>query len=257
MGAGALALSVVAGLTGGGIAAAAAPANDNLASAATLTSALSGSVAGSVVDATKEAAEANVWAGSDGCPADDPSVWYSWTAPSTAVVIFTTVLPLASDDSTLAVYTGSAMATLTFVTENDDRNFVLGIYSSRVAFRATEETTYLIRVGAACNTEWSFTLTWQQDDIAPEFTQPASAVALNKWTVRVSFRATDDLGAFMTCRVNDGEYARCQSQWTIELPRGTHTLEIKATDLAGNVATSSVTVTIVPGRIRVVPWPPA
>lgn len=249
-----LALAVFTGATGG-IARAAAPTNDNLANAVALTSALSGSVTGSVTDATKEANEANVWAGTSDCPADDPSVWYSWTAPSTAYVIFATVLPAVLDDSTLSIYTGSVMATLTFIAENDDR--VAGDYSSRVGFRASAETTYLIRVGAACGTQWSFTLNWQEDNIAPVFTSPATAFAINKWTVQVTFRAFDDVGAITTCRVNSGAYGPCRLPWTIELPRGTHTLEVKATDLAGNASTSSTTVTIVPGRIRVVAWPPA
>lgn len=252
--AGVLAFSVVAALTGNGIATAAAPANDNFASATTLTS-LSGSVAGSTVGATQEANEGNIWPGESSCPADDQSVWYSWTAPTTAYMLFATVLTEESHDSTLGVYTGSTIAALTVVAENDEQ--VVGLnHASKVAFLAVENTTYRIRVAAACGVQWPFTLTWQQDNIAPVFTTAATVQMFNKWTARVTFRATDDLGVATTCRVNDSEYARCSSQWKIELPRGTHTLEIKATDLAGNVSTSSATVTITPGRIRVVPWPP-
>lgn len=76
--------------------------------------------------------------------ADSPggrSVWFSWTAPSAGTWRFDTAG--SSFDTTLAVYTGSTLASLVVVTNNDDARFDL---TSEVFVNTTAGTTYRIAV---------------------------------------------------------------------------------------------------------------
>ena len=117
-----------------GTAAAAAPDNDNFASASELTG-REASAAGTNKDATKEAGEPN-HAGKLG----GVSVWYRWTAPASGKA---TISTCESDfDTLVAVYTGSAVNALTAVAANDD---ACGLKSS-VSFQAAEGTTYRIAI---------------------------------------------------------------------------------------------------------------
>lgn len=113
------------------------PSNDNLASAQTLAGVYA-SVRGHNACTTKENSEPN--------HAGDPggrSVWYRWTAPSSGPVTINTV---GSDfDTLLAVYTGSAMNSLTLIAQNDDI-VNMTIKQSQVTFDAVANTTYRIAV---------------------------------------------------------------------------------------------------------------
>ena len=115
--------------------------NDNFSSAQTLNGA-SGSLAATNAGATKETGEPN-HAGDRG----GRSVWYSWTAPFSGPVLFTTA---GSDvDTLLAVYTGSSVNQLTPLAGNDDSPYSdnLGhILTSSLTFNATAGTTYRIVV---------------------------------------------------------------------------------------------------------------
>jgi hypothetical protein len=90
------------------------PPNNNFANAVTLTpSGPSAQTTGSNVAATKETGEPN-HAGNAG----GHSVWWKWTAPSAGSFVVTT---LGSNfDTTLAVYTGASVSTLTLIGSNDD-----------------------------------------------------------------------------------------------------------------------------------------
>ncbi|ESA35241.1 peptidase s8 and s53 subtilisin kexin sedolisin [Leptolyngbya sp. Heron Island J] len=69
------------------------------------------------------------------------SAWWTWIAPDSGEVTLTT---LGSDfDTSLAVYTGSTLNTLTEVTSNDNAGIVL---HSTVTFDAVAGTTYQIAV---------------------------------------------------------------------------------------------------------------
>ena len=72
------------------------------------------------------------------------SVWWSWTASSSGGVTLSTAG--SNFDTTLGVYTGSSLASLRLVAENDDENYNNGVYSSRVTFNAVAGTTYRILV---------------------------------------------------------------------------------------------------------------
>ena len=111
--------------------------NDHFANRIPLTG-VSNTVSGSVLGATKELGEPS-HGGNDG----GRSVWWKWTAPANGLVEIDTFG--SSFDTTLAIYTGSALSGLSLVAENDDvPNGKVGI--SRVLFSATVGTEYQIAV---------------------------------------------------------------------------------------------------------------
>ncbi len=111
----------------------ASPANDNLASAAVLASAL---ITGTNIGATSEIGEPR------GVGIARASVWWDWTAPSTADFVFET--SATSIDTVLGIYTGSSVGALTQVAFNDDRAAVGG--PSGLILSATSGTVYHIQV---------------------------------------------------------------------------------------------------------------
>lgn len=115
--------------------------NDNFNRASVFTS---GTGISSNIDATEETGEPNH--GSASRPMN--SIWWTWTATSTGPVVFDT---FSSDfDTTLAVYTGSAINNLTLMAENDDYG---GSVQSRVNFLAIAGQTYKIAVDGQSNAE--------------------------------------------------------------------------------------------------------
>ena len=116
--------------------AAVAPVNDSFASATVLTG-TSFSVSGSNIGATVQTGEPK-HAGITG----GKSVWWSWTAPSTGT--FTLATTGSSFDTTLGIYTGAAVNTLTVVGSNDDQSTTLR--TSKVVVSVVAGTTYRIAV---------------------------------------------------------------------------------------------------------------
>ncbi len=134
------------------------PANNNFASAQVITG-NGDSIPGFNIGATKETNEPNHGQGTGGA-----SVWYKWVPASTGNVTFDTrTTPF---DTSLAVYTGGSVGTLTKVESNDDEDYYGGIYTSRLTFRAIANTSYYIAVDGykkdtATPTETgNFRLTW-------------------------------------------------------------------------------------------------
>jgi subtilisin len=84
------------------------------------------------------------------------SVWYSWTAPSSGPVEMNTCQ--ANISSTIAVYTGSGLSTLSRVADN--RYACPSALGSKVTFDATAGTTYRIAVAepGGDHTQNTFTL---------------------------------------------------------------------------------------------------
>jgi Collagen triple helix repeat (20 copies)/Abnormal spindle-like microcephaly-assoc'd, ASPM-SPD-2-Hydin len=116
--------------------AAAAPANDNFVSAQTVSAGSSSTVPGTNVAATKEPGEPNHADNVGG-----KSVWYTWTAPAYGAITVST--QGSSFDTTLGVYTGSAVNALTLVAQNDDNG---AAFSSHASFQVTGGMTYRIAV---------------------------------------------------------------------------------------------------------------
>lgn len=116
------------------------PDNDHFANAEVI-SGSTGNVTGTNSFATQEAGEpdhANRGFGT--------TVWYHWTAPSSGTFAFDT--RGSSYDTTLGIYTGTAVNALTVVGSNDDVD--LEIYS-RVVFEAVAGATYAVAVDSCSN----------------------------------------------------------------------------------------------------------
>ncbi len=111
------------------------PPNDNFASAITLTGSTT-SANGTNVNATKETGEPN-----HGGDAGGKSVWWNWMAPSSGTVVIDT--NGSSFDTTLGVYTGTAVNALTLVAGDNNSGPNL---TSRVSFAVTAGVVYRIAV---------------------------------------------------------------------------------------------------------------
>jgi hypothetical protein len=111
------------------------PTNDNFASAGTL-SGSTVSANGTNLNATKESGEPN-----HGGDAGGKSVWWNWMAPSSGNVIIDT--SGSNFDTTLGVYTGSAVNALTTIASDNNSGPNL---TSRVAFAVTAGVLYHIAV---------------------------------------------------------------------------------------------------------------
>jgi hypothetical protein len=118
------------------------PVNDNFANAITLTGP-SGSTSMDNTGATVESGEPN------GTGVHNyNSIWYKWTAPTSGGITFKTLGSTDSGggalDTTLTVWTGTALNNLVEVAVNDD-NPDTGDYTSIVHFSAIAGVTYYIQ----------------------------------------------------------------------------------------------------------------
>lgn len=125
-----------------------APTNDNFSSAIAL-SGTSVSISGTNVEATAEAGEPT-HAGGNSSPIN--SVWYKWTAPTSGLVFME--LFNSDFDTTLGVFQGATIPSLTEVVSNED---LFGI-QSQVQFNVVAGTTYFITVDGSDTATGNFTL---------------------------------------------------------------------------------------------------
>ena len=112
------------------------PKNDNFANATTLTG-QSATISATLLNASSESGEPRATSNAAG-----HSVWYSWTAPTTAHYEVSAFAPHI--DTVLAVYTGSAVNALTQVASND--NGAANNSDALVGFTANAGTTYYFQV---------------------------------------------------------------------------------------------------------------
>ena len=128
------------------------PPNDLFSNAQTI-SGPSGRVTGSNVGATDETGEPGFGISSSS------SVWWQWQATSSGRVTIDTIG--SSFDTTLGVYTGTRVDTLTTLGENDDGLELFG--ASRVTLTVTAGTVYRLRVAGFFGDEGSIVLNWNPD----------------------------------------------------------------------------------------------
>lgn len=124
------------------------PPNDDFAGRIALTGANAGAT-GWNVNATGETGEPN----HAGASVPVGSAWWTWTAPFSGTV---TIHTFGSNyDTTLGVYTGSAVGSLTFVAASDDA----GGLHSRVSIPAVGATVYQIAVAGHAGAQGNIALT--------------------------------------------------------------------------------------------------
>jgi hypothetical protein len=111
---------------------------------------LSGRVRGTNVNASREPDEP------EHAALGGRSVWYRWTAPRTAWVVFRT--RSSEFDTLLGVYTGDRVDALQAVAANDDA--FLAATGSRVVFRAQAGVRYSVAVDGFVGLSGLFTLRW-------------------------------------------------------------------------------------------------
>jgi hypothetical protein len=143
-----LSIAMLALLTlGAGTTLAAAPANDNFASPSILdTAGNNGDILqlSSNLEATKEVAGGEQ--APTNVPTYDRTVWHLWTAPvSGSVSIDTCGTTDVFIDTILSVYTGSALNSLTKISEADN-GCGSGKFGARVTFAAVSGVPYRIRI---------------------------------------------------------------------------------------------------------------
>jgi len=124
------------------------PGNDSFASAFAITNA-QGASNGTVLRATREAGEP-----SHSGITNTPSVWYQWVASGSGSTLFSVTNRGVLFDTVIAVYTGSAVGSLTLVT---NRHLTGG---TNVVFSAASGTTYRIAVAGYNGSCGDFALNW-------------------------------------------------------------------------------------------------
>lgn len=169
-----------------------APVNDNFASATTI-SGTTGTVSGSTVDATSETGEPE-----HGGTTGGSSSWWRWTAPASGYLDVATTG--SSYDTTLGVYTGSSVSTLTEVASNDDA-LTGGLQSGVVAVPVSAGTTYRIAVDGYAGASGAVSLRWKLS--------PGGPAPFGNWGAFVDRQFVDFLGAFPT--------SASRSQWVTYL----------------------------------------
>lgn len=101
------------------------------------------------------------------------SVWYRWVAPVSGIATFRTVG--STFDTLLGIYTGTNVAELAAVAEDEDRG---GFFTSELRFNAEQGTDYAIAIDGFFGQQGSFILTWEVETTAQSLpvviTQPHS-----------------------------------------------------------------------------------
>ena len=126
------------------------PLNDSFATPIDLTG-VSATVTATNIGASRESSEPRIVGNAGGS-----SLWYRWTAPKSGR--FQLAATSSDLDPILAVYTGSALSTLTLITANDDIRADSLDTSSLCTFDAVAGTTYRFALDAKSGTG-VFTLT--------------------------------------------------------------------------------------------------
>ncbi len=227
------------------------PANDAFARATliTLTSGNTTQLNGVNTNATKETGEPDHAANSGG-----RSVWWRWTAPSSGSVTLDT--KGSYYDTTLGVYTGSTVSTLTKIAENDDIDPGV-IQASTVTFSATSGTLYRFAVDGFNNTDsngadsggitLNLNFTSTAGTLPAITTQPASVTVNSGGSASFSVVATGTAPLSYQWLFNASAIAGATSD-TYNLSSATSaqagTYTVTVTNAAGSVTSNGATLTV-------------
>jgi hypothetical protein len=178
------------------------PANDAFANAQTV-SGSTVSVGGTTRYATREVSEPDHSTDTDGASwLGDHSVWYRWTAPTSGSTTIDSCT--ANIDSILAVYTGSALTSLSRVADNN--NGCPSGWGSKVSFNATAGTNYRIAVGDAGGLrESTFTLKLVTADTTPPKVLNSTIPANQATGIAPGVNVTATFSEDMDARTTDGD----------------------------------------------------
>lgn len=199
------------------------PPNDDFANAIVLPATETGSTTGSSVNATRQVGEPR-HVGFLG----DKSIWYFWQSPVNGQATFDTIG--SNFDTTLAIYTGSAIDLLLNVAQNDD--IVSGQNrASRVQFNVTAGTTYRIAVDGWNGENGNVSLNWTASGSAPTPTPtptpspsptptPPADLAIQSFVASPNPVSTSQNVNFAVVARNLGPGASINSSLTVILPFG-------------------------------------
>jgi hypothetical protein len=190
-----------------------APHNDNFVDAESI-SGSSGSATGDDVFASGQTGEP----AHAGQPASQ-SVWYRWTAPVTGKATLNTCG--SEVDTTLAVYTGAAVDSLTPVASNDDGATCSP--QSKLSFATTQSTTYQIAIDSQLGDAGAVTLNYVDNKIPNTTITAGPSGATNDATPTFKFKSSLT-GSSFQCRFDGHAFAPCSG------PAGTHTPSASLTD---------------------------
>ncbi|MBE2283890.1 MAG: hypothetical protein IAE77_10580 [Prosthecobacter sp.] len=179
----------------------AAPVNDNFASRIVLSGSDSITTSGTNVGATKESGEPN-----HGNNAGGASVWWSWTAPTSGLYTIKTIG--SNFDTTLGIYTGTAVNSLTSIGQDDDSG---GNSTSLMSVNVTSGATYQIAVDGYSGSTGSIVL-------AIDYPQPPPAndsfgVAMPLASGAISVNGTNVGASKESGEPAHGGYAGGRSVW--------------------------------------------
>lgn len=212
------------------------PANDNFASATVITGS-QGTTNGTNIRATKESGEPNHAGNSGGA-----SVWYNWTAPTNGSVTIDTIG--STFDTLLAVYTGSAVGSLTSIGSDHGS---AGNGASRVTFTATSGTTYRIAVEGFNGAVGNVVLNWLQPT-APIFVlQPQSQTIYQGSSVSFTASAIGAPDPTYQWRFNAGNIGGATSSSYAINPVSTNdagNYTVVASNTSGSVTSSVAVLTV-------------
>lgn len=169
------------------------------------------------------------------------SAWWNWTAPGYGTATLHT--NGSTYDTTLAVYTGSEVGSLTQLVSDDDAG---DGNASLVTLPVSGGTTYRVAVDGFSGATGSIVLSasFTPDTTAPDTLLGAGPTATNQSTLTFSFTATES-GSSFACSLDGDAFSACTSPITYQgLTDGQHAFAVRATDLAGNTDASPATRTV-------------
>jgi hypothetical protein len=177
----------------------------------------------------------------DAAANEGPAATASWTVDTTAPTATIGTKPAASSNDTSPTFTfSSSESGSSFLCDLDGGGFAACSSPSSPTGLSDGAHTFRVKAtDAADNTGTAASYTWTVDTQAPTTTissSPQSPTAQTAGTVQFG---ADEAATFL-CRIDGGTWTACTSPVAYSgLLDGAHTVEVKATDAAGNTGTAA------------------